>query len=406
MLVSRPFVAQRLQLRWQLCALCHSRLLHRSRKGAASFKKFRASQPLPLREPSLLEELFPEEIQKDGGRQLKSHDGIRNVPRLPLPEFDDSAGRLNHESDRDRAQPKRVTKVAAANAFRRQQLAVLSLDTGSNSLIESDFRRIAPKGKHIDDWTGPGDILNGRLKLEKAFAQDAYELIRTPVIPVRDRTTLEPAGRYFILFPNPAYARTYQNHVLRLHRIAKTHTPTSIESPLPLQPGVVIEGEDAYTMLQDYSLCPPSQRIQLKLLFPPYTAGIKQVLVQRGYHPLSGRMNKSWRSVLFWVDGQQLPTSVIKNTVAADGRDRGLAWDILIDRLDTSKLAADGVEGSMSAEKNEVKGTGARRYAPARWVMSFPDENEARRFIRAWHRRPFPLAQGDDPALVQAEFIW
>ena len=226
------------------------------------------------------------------------------------------------------------------------------------------------------------------------------------VIPVRDPTTFEPAGRYFILFPNPAYARTYQGHVIRLHRIAKTYTPTSVESPLPLQPGVVIEGEDAYTLLQDYTLCPPSQRIQLKLLFPSYSSGIKQLLDQRGYRPLLQETKKTSRSVLFSVDRQRWTTSVIRDAVAADGRDRGLAWDISIDRLDTSKVAADDVEESTSTERDELAELGVRRRPPSRWVMSLPNENEARRFIRAWHRRPFPSARGDDPALVRAEFIW
>lgn len=223
---------------------------------------------------------------------------------------------------------------------------------------------------------------------------------------MRNPRTLEPAGRYFMLFPNAVYARTYQNHVVRLHRIAKTHTPTSIESPLPLQPGVVIEGEDAYKLLQDYSLCPPSQEIQLNLLSPSHSVGLKQVLDQRGYRPLLGETNKTGRSVLFSVDRQHLPTSVIKHTVTTDGRDRGLAWDMLIDRLDTSEVTADGFEDSTSSEIDEFAELGARHHAPSRWVMSFSDENEARRFIRAWHRRPFPSARGDDPALVQAEFIW
>ena len=217
---------------------------------------------------------------------------------------------------------------------------------------------------------------------------------------------LEPTGRYSILFPNPAYARTYQGHVLRLHRMAKTYTPTSIESPLPLQPGVVIEGEDAYTLLQDYSLCPPSQRIQLKLLLPSYTTGVEQVLDQRGYRPLLGETNKAGRSVLFFVDGQRWPTSVIRDAIAADGRDRGLDWDVSIDRLDTSKAAADGFEDSTGTETDEFAELGARRHAPSRWVISFSNENEARRFVRVWHRRPFPSARGDDRALVQAEFIW
>ena len=216
---------------------------------------------------------------------------------------------------------------------------------------------------------------------------------------------MEPTGRYFILFPNLAYARTYQNHVIRLHRIAKTYTPTSIESPLPLQPGVVIEGEDAYRLLQDYSLCPPSQRIQLKPLVPLYSASIRHVLEQRGYYPLLEEANKARRSVLFSVDGQHLTSSVIKQTVAAHGRDRGLAWDISIDRLDTSVEAAD-LEDSTSTGPDQLAEPSVRHHPPSRWIISFTDEDEARRFVRAWHRRPFLLARGDDPALVQAEFIW
>ena len=232
-----------------------------------------------------------------------------------------------------------------------------------------------------------------------------YQLIRVTVIPVRDRITLETAGGYFILFPNPAYARTYQAHVLRLHRIAKTHTPTSIESPLPLQPGVVIEGEDAYTLIQDYSLCPPSQRIQLKILNPSHSASIKQMLDQRGYRPLLEETLKTGRSVLFSVDRQRWPTSVIRDAIAADGRDRGLAWDISIDKLGTP-TAADGFDDSATSEIGQLIELGARRHALSRWLISFPTENEARRFIRVWHRRLFPTAQCDDPALVLAEFIW
>ena len=185
--------------------------------------------------------------------------------------------------------------------------------------------------------------------------------------------------------------------------MAKTYTPKSIESPLPLQPGVIIGGEDAYTLLQDYSLCPPSQRIQIKLLHPSYNASIKQVLEQRGYHPLLEKTRKAGRSVLFSVDGQRWPTSMIRDAVGADGRDRGMEWDIAIHRLDTSGTAADRFDYPTTEEPARL---GARHLALSRWVMSFLNESEARRFIRVWHRRPFPFASGDDRALVQAEFIW
>ena len=177
MLISPSFVAQRLRLRLRLrcsCALSYTRPLHTLRKAARSFKRFRPSQPPPSRNLSLLEELFPDDVQRDGGRNLRLHNRTADVPRLPLPEVDDPSERSEHDPDRKRVQPKRVSKIAAANAFRQQQLAVLSLGTASKSLIESDFRRIAPKGQHIDNWTGPGDILKS-WSLEENIA---WQMIR------------------------------------------------------------------------------------------------------------------------------------------------------------------------------------------------------------------------------------
>ena len=112
----------------------------------------------------MFEELFPEEVRRDDGQNTKSYGHAQEVPRLPLPEVDDFLDGFEPESNRETSEPQRVTKAAAVNAFRQQQVAVLSLETGSESLVESDFRRIAPKGQHINHWTGPGDILKSELK--------------------------------------------------------------------------------------------------------------------------------------------------------------------------------------------------------------------------------------------------
>ena len=158
MLILRPFVVQ------CLCTLYHSRFLHDSRKRAVSFKRLNLSESQPSQKPSLFEELFPEEVRRDGDQDTKSYDHAQEVPRLPLPEVDDFLHGFVHESNSETSKPQRVTKVAVAHAFRRQQVAVLSLETGSKSLVESDFRRIAPKGQHIDHWTGPGDILKSEFR--------------------------------------------------------------------------------------------------------------------------------------------------------------------------------------------------------------------------------------------------
>ncbi|KAL6718322.1 hypothetical protein ACLMJK_004411 [Lecanora helva] len=332
---------------------------------------------------SLLAELFPEEtldVEVNGDRK------DQEVPRLPLPEVDVFDEDLEDEFGSSNGRANGITKAAATNAFKQKQLAVLIMQMASKSLVESDFRRIAPKGKHIEDWTGPGDILK--------------------VIPVRDPQTLEHSGQYFILFPNPAYARTYQSHVIRLQRVARTQTPTSIESPLPLQPGVIVEGEDVHALLQDYALCPPSQRLQLRMLKPPYAPRTRLIFRQRGYPQLVEGEAKAGRSVLFWIDGHQVTTSMIKRTLDEDGQERGLAWNMLIQRVDPSMAGADLEEDTGSGGYEGSDQLRHHRSPPARWILTFTDESRARGFIRAWHRKPFPIERAQVLSLVHTEFLW
>lgn len=119
--------------------------------------KDNVSQVSPRR-PSLLEELFPEDFPS---KETDSFGKVQDVPRLPLPEVDEFVEKLHNDFSRGRERRKQTADTAAAEAFKRNHLTVVSLQTASKSLVESDFRRIAPKGKHIGEWTGPGDILKG-----------------------------------------------------------------------------------------------------------------------------------------------------------------------------------------------------------------------------------------------------
>jgi len=140
---------------WESIRSHQRRGLNHSRVGSNKRERIPRSQPQRL---SLLEELFPEdEYNNRVGSEAKDQD----VPRLPLPEVDEFFEEFQDDLDRSRNGPSTVAKTAAAHAFRHQKLAVLALQIASKSLIESDFRRIAPKGKHINDWTGPGDIVKG-----------------------------------------------------------------------------------------------------------------------------------------------------------------------------------------------------------------------------------------------------
>ena len=181
---------------------------------------------------------------------------------------------------------------------------------------------------------------------------------------------------------------------------------------------MIIEGEDVHVLLQDYALCPPSQKISLKVLFPPYSAGVRRLIDHRGYTQLVQPEEKTGRSVLFWVDGCQLSTSSVRNAIAQDGRDRGMEWALLsgrksIEKVDVPKVPGDaeymGEVGSEEIEDGEERASTKRMYP--RWLIAFEDENEARRFVRAWHRRPFvvsrdPSLQDEPEPLVHAEFVW
>lgn len=112
---------------------------------------------------SLFEELFPEEIDHHKSHQEGSRGIDKTIPRLPLPNVDEVDRLYPGNRTEGRVQYDGSSRVAfmERDSLRQWNLAVLVIRCASKSLVESDFRRIAPKGQHIDDWKGPGDILKG-----------------------------------------------------------------------------------------------------------------------------------------------------------------------------------------------------------------------------------------------------
>lgn len=176
---------------------------------------------------------------------------------------------------------------------------------------------------------------------------------------------------------------------------------------------MLVEGEDVYDILQNYALCPPSQRISLKILFPPYSPGLKRLMSQRGYSQIIGPNDKTEKAVLLWVNGYQPNLAMIRDVISRDGQDRGIAWALAngensIEKAKVPLVAEDEIRRLEDAE--DYQSSRSRPSYP-RWIISFTDENEARRFTRTWHQRPFPLggktvAVGEPPPLVHAEVIW
>ena len=146
----------------------YSRLLHSKGKNGNNHQRFRRDKPPPSTQHkrSLFEELFPEEYAKDPvTRGEKDYD----VPRLRLPEVEEFFEESEHPTSSTAQHGPNVTARAATNASRHEQLAVLVLRSASKSLVEDDFRRVAPKGKHIKDWIGPGGFLQGIRRRKRHF---------------------------------------------------------------------------------------------------------------------------------------------------------------------------------------------------------------------------------------------
>ncbi|KAL8790573.1 MAG: hypothetical protein Q9195_006317 [Heterodermia aff. obscurata] len=356
---------------------------------------------------SLFEELFPDEAKVARAENPSAERKKRQLPELVLREIEGTDdvdledGYVKSHQSRDG-----TTEAASRDAIKHWNPAILVLEVASPSLTESDFRRIAPKGEHISGWVGPGDIFK--------------------VIPARVPTTLKQKTLYFLVFPNPAYARAYQSHVRRLHNLAQIYTPTSLESPMAPPKGMIVQGENIHDLLQDYTLLPPSQKMSLIALFPPFSAGTQRLIDRRGYPELTTPKDKAGRCVLFWVEGYVPTMSQVREFIQRDSLARGLAWTLLegknsIQQLETNAnldSEADGEDrmrmGRQLAD-SETKEQGFFAYLPRtlrRWTIAFQDENEARRFVRRWHMRPFSGMfterehKGDVKPLVHAEFMW
>lgn len=178
-------------------------------------------------------------------------------------------------------------------------------------------------------------------------------------------------------------------------------------------PGMLVDGEDVYSVLQNYALCPPAQKISLRVVFPPYAPGFKRLLELRGYPQIMKPEDKSFKSVLFWVDGFQPTIHDIRDMIMRDKYHRGMDWAL----ADSSRPVEKVDSGAAREwEKAELGATEPADKSPfrglyPRYLVRFADEDEARRFTRAWHRRPFPMPNDrsgslEPPPLVHAEFVW
>jgi hypothetical protein len=127
------------------CFSCGSPLQNRRRGD----RKGRAN-------PSLFDELFPNQASKSPAQHSSSRE--RHVPRLSFDKSEvgasDALADAVLTADTTKPEPQWFGKWIG-------RLGVLRLSGASQGLCENDFRRLTPRGKHIEEWQGKGQIQKG-----------------------------------------------------------------------------------------------------------------------------------------------------------------------------------------------------------------------------------------------------
>jgi len=374
------------------------------------------------KKPSLIEQLFPEETKRDHEARARRQ---REIPRLPLeimPEGGqtraDRVSRLvPHSNESRRAVQSRREMELRSQAD--SQTSVLVLLNASKNLTEEDFRRLIPKGQHLDGWRmEQGDILK--------------------VIPGRNLATLEQENYYYLVFSSPLSAFVYQGHATRISRLAAQHTPDSLHTALAPTPGFMENGIDVYAAIQSYTLTSSTQTLNLRQLRPPLSPLLSSVIGRGGYSAILDRPDRMPYEVRLTLEGPQLHTSRIRYIVYESGRERALGWsggdesNIKISKYEpvppTRSTLRGGGSGPrnrtedsqllMDMNKSQVSFPGSehveKKYKQANnvYILGFHTEHAAQSFIRYWHRKPMDWAkksvdsEGDLPPIANAELLW
>ncbi|KAK1988036.1 hypothetical protein LZ30DRAFT_578972 [Colletotrichum cereale] len=287
--------------------------------------------------------------------------------------------------------------------------AMLVLSNASPNLHESDFYRIGPQGHHLDGWSS---------SIRKVM--QAY-----------DYSTLEPMDRYFILFDSYAAAASYQTEAQRRHAAVRR---SLLSAAAPLASSTAAAAAAAAARAEAGGSPPPSTFT----LAPPSRAPLSLHLykldrateARLGTFSVQGLLSmtpepppRANSHVILSVDGGTVDQRMLTYWLRRDARDRNLGWPVqhmrpyFAPKVDSRTVAPGGegqdADGSgwrdgdgpgdgdddappplVGAEGQQRGGGPDENAMSARFVLSFPDVHEARRFVRAWHRREFVLTNG------------
>ncbi|KUJ14402.1 uncharacterized protein LY89DRAFT_671753 [Mollisia scopiformis] len=364
---------------------------------------------------SLFDELFPEEMLAKSSEQTLAEQRLDKLPAFNwTPDInvgdypEEKIDTYNQIPQPDPLNPATlpteytpVTNISQLREGMRQTMledeqspkgpSVLVLNACSKNLEESDFFRISPKGEHIEGWK------SGLLK----------------VIPSRDNKSFEPLGSYFLLFSSDAAARAYLDQTMRLHTLTRLEQ-TQKQARFPLPPGYLKEEENVQSLLKSFSLVPGFVKLSMRMLSRPYSTRVQTLINEGGPVAVASKEAKAQHMVLFTTDRSHITHGDVADALRQDGKRRNMHWNLAGDRR-TSIIRIQNKareEGDNSVTQKRGKLGGRRTYdGPGRFIITFKDSHEARRFVREWHCRPLHIqqdirAEDEPPPIVNAEILW
>ena len=239
-------------------------------------------------------------------------------------------------------------------------------------------------------------------------------------MPVRDPQTLDRKSTYYLIFPSLLAARTYRERAYYLWTLAKTHTQIAagfMTGAVTASDSVMDPGEDVFAVARGFALVPPSQKLHLEILPRPYSPLIQNLMRRGGYAQVVGDRSEGGDKVakvlLRFENGVQPSRKEIDEAIGMNIRKRGVAWRFegqdYIKKLDVERFVFDAEDTPPADGHGGRSKTG---FTTQKWVLSFEDQTEARRFARQWHLRKFPWRNPvmdnrmEQNTIVITELLW
>ncbi len=267
--------------------------------------------------------------------------------------------------------------------------------------------------------------------------------MRSAVVQQRHPDTQEPLGQYFLFFSTYTAALAYEQNFRHLHEISRRSLPDTYRANVGVAEGVAPTHNDEAVAanLRSFTILPPSATPRLRLYSAKHLAkairdlereqqqrskvtgrdrdalsmsqiraareiqGVLGKLANEGEEPLADHAR-----VLVRLDGGKTTAETLRAAIDSDGLERNLAWRLVRDGEVVSPLAASAgwARPNSTSDEDFDSVPSEEVIGPlfARFVVNFAETAEARRFVRAWHKRELWDERTDRMMVVNASALW